>query len=223
MSRFQENPAALFAVIIGIDRYNDIDVPDLSGAVADADAISEFLLHIDVPRDRIVNLRDGEATRKAILQALRDIASNEMIGTQDPILIYFAGFGSETHPPSTWTTTPSNQMIQMILPCDFISKGSQHDMGQGSGSRNPNDQTLAHRGFPLPFDYIPGDVLMPESEWSKDESLASHVLLAACRRGQYAMESHGRGVFTEALIILLQREGIQLTYKDIIAQLPDLP
>ncbi|KAG6808940.1 hypothetical protein H0H92_002293 [Tricholoma furcatifolium] len=254
MFQFQENPAALFAVIIGIDRYDDIDVPDLSGAVADADAINEFLLRIHVSQNRIVNLRDEEATRKAILQALRDIATNDVIGAQDPILIYFAGLGSETHAPSTWTTSASKKTIQMILPCDFISKGSQHDAGQGifdmdliqifynisrkksdnitvvfdcchsgSGSRNPNDQTLLHRCFAVPFGYaIPGDVCMPEVEY-RDEGFASHILLAACKHGQHAMESHGRGVFTEALIILLQREGIKLTYKDIIAHLPDLP
>ncbi|KAG6809066.1 hypothetical protein H0H92_001742 [Tricholoma furcatifolium] len=255
------NSRTLFAVIIGINRYNDINVPDLKGAVADADAISEFLLHIHVPQDRIVNLRDEEATRKAILQAISDIAANDLIGTQDPIFIYFAGRGSETHPPRNWTTSTPNQMIQMILPSDFISNGSKHDVGQGifdidlnqifsniakkktdnitvvldccysgTSSRNPNDQTLVHRGFQLPFDYIiPRYVWMPESEFLEShmlfrgESLDSHMLLAACKQGQDAMESHGRGVFTEALIILLQREGIKLTYRDIIARLPDLP
>ncbi|KAG6809065.1 hypothetical protein H0H92_001741 [Tricholoma furcatifolium] len=254
-----------WSMVIGINKYNDVDVPDLKGAVADADAISEFLLRIHVPQDRIVNLRDEEATRKAILQAISDIAANDLIGTQDPILIYFSGHGSETRPPRNWATSTSNQMIQMILPCDFSSKGSQHQDGQGifdmnlnqifekiskkksdnitvvldcchsgSGTRNPYGQTLARRGVQLPASYtIPEHVWMsefPESSGqrarcrpSKDTGLSTHVLLAACKQGQCAVENNGRGAFTVALISILQQKGIELTYKDIIACLPALP
>ncbi|KAG6808941.1 hypothetical protein H0H92_002294 [Tricholoma furcatifolium] len=257
--------SSLYAVVIGINKYKDIGVPDLLGAVADADAISQFLLRIHVPQNRIVNFRDEEATRKAILQALRDIATNDAIGAQDPILIYFSGHGSETHPPNTWTTSTSNRMIQMILPCDFIKEGSQHKDGQGifdmnlnqifakiskqksdnitvvldcchsgSGTRNTVGQTIARRGVQLPASYtIPVHVWMsefPESSGqraiympSRDDGHSSHVLLAACKQGQSAMEIDGRGAFTVALISLLQQKGIELTYKDIIARLPDLP
>ncbi|KAG6824172.1 hypothetical protein H0H92_007787 [Tricholoma furcatifolium] len=128
---YQYRRSSLYAVVIGINQYKDSNVRDLLGAVADADAISDFLRDIGVPPNRIVNLRDEEATRKKILQALRDIAVKVVIGEQDPILIYFAGHGSETHAPGTWTTSTSNQMIQMIVPHDFISNGSQNEDGQG--------------------------------------------------------------------------------------------
>lgn len=54
--------------------------------------------------------------------------------------------------------------------------------------------------------------------------LGSHVLLAACMRGQYAVETQGHGAFTTALLSLLKRERYdQLTYQDVIMRLPELP
>lgn len=48
----------------------------------------------------------------------------------------------------------------------------------------------------------------------------SHVLLAACKQGQTADD----GAFTPALLSLLEKESLdQLTYRDIIMNLPDLP
>jgi hypothetical protein len=43
-------------------------------------------------------------------------------------------------------------------------------------------------------------------------------------RGETASERKGHGVFTSALLKLLEEDGIdQLTYKDVIRLLPDLP
>ena len=54
--------------------------------------------------------------------------------------------------------------------------------------------------------------------------LISHVLLAACMRGQCAVEMQGHGAFTAALLSLLRRECYdRLTYQDVIMQLPELP
>ncbi len=54
--------------------------------------------------------------------------------------------------------------------------------------------------------------------------LLLHVLLSACKHGQEAGERGGRGVFTSALLSLLQQSDLdKFTYKDIITNLPDLP
>ena len=54
--------------------------------------------------------------------------------------------------------------------------------------------------------------------------LISHVLLAACMRGQFAVEMQGRGAFTTALLTLLGRERYdRLTYQDVIMRLSELP
>ena len=82
----------------------------LEGAVADADSIDKYLREdLNVPSDRICNLRDQQATRKGIIEALRDIAKNDLIQRGDPILIYYAGHG---------TSTRSGGM-QMLVPQDY--------------------------------------------------------------------------------------------------------
>ncbi|KAG6843370.1 hypothetical protein H0H87_005332, partial [Tephrocybe sp. NHM501043] len=121
---------SLFALIIGINKYADPSVPDLLGAVNDAIAVKHFLAsNASLAKNRIIILRDEEATQDGIMSALRSLAYNSAIGTQDPILIYYAGYGSEVASPIT--TNISDGTIQMLLPYDFESKGSKGAQGQG--------------------------------------------------------------------------------------------
>ncbi|KJA22421.1 hypothetical protein HYPSUDRAFT_122385, partial [Hypholoma sublateritium FD-334 SS-4] len=124
---------SVFAVVIGINEYKDYDIPNLNGAVADADAVHQFLVsRVGVAMNRIVNLRDQEATKDAIVQAVRYLAENPSITAEDHILIYFAGHGSQARSPiSNWDTSSKNGTIQMLLPHDFVLKGSKDNRGQG--------------------------------------------------------------------------------------------
>ncbi|KAG6875959.1 hypothetical protein C0993_006569, partial [Termitomyces sp. T159_Od127] len=124
---------SFFALIIGINKYMDPDIPDLRCAVNDADAVEHFLTsEIGIPKDRVMNLRDEGATRAAILTAMRDLAHHEAISAQDPILIYYAGHGSEANAPiSVGDINDANDMIQILLPHDFELKGSQNVQRQG--------------------------------------------------------------------------------------------
>ncbi|KAG6906654.1 hypothetical protein DXG01_012740 [Tephrocybe rancida] len=241
------------------------DVPDLDGAVNDADAVEDFLTsEVGISKDRIVNLRNEEATRANILNALQSLAHHSTINAKDPILIYFSGHGAEAPPPfPTLETSSPNGKIQMLIPHDFDLQRSEGDHGHwqgifditlsrmlgdialnksdnitvifdcchsGSGTRrNSSDDSLAVRGIELPSSYsIPADVFEPEtrgrSVHQSKASSSSHVLLAACKQGQLAMERQGRGVFTSALLKLLKLQGVdKLTYADVITQMPDLP
>ncbi|KAG6908030.1 hypothetical protein DXG01_006449 [Tephrocybe rancida] len=254
---------SLFALIIGIGKYRHSEVPDLDGAVNDADEVEKFLISVvSVSKDRIVNLRNEEATRADILNALRSLAHHAAINAKDPILIYFSGHGAEAPPPfSRLETSSPNGKIQMLVPHDFDPQRSEGGDGQGifditlsrmlgdialnksdnitvifdcchsgSGTRkNSSDDSLAVRGIELPSSYsIPDDVFESETRGlSVHESTASsssHVLLAACKQGQLAMERQGRGVFTSALLTLLEMQGVdRLTYAEVITHLPDLP
>ena len=121
----------LFALIIGINEYSD-EKFNLRGAVRDADEFKNFLVSsLNVPEDRIVNLRDKEATRERIMTTMRDLAHNCDIRSQDPILIYYAGHGSQAKPPPDWSI--STDWVQMLIPHDFKSKGSTDVRGQGQG------------------------------------------------------------------------------------------
>ncbi|KAG6906650.1 hypothetical protein DXG01_012736 [Tephrocybe rancida] len=126
------HPPTLFALIIGISRYKHPEVPDLPGAVKDVNAVVTFLSSdLDVSEDRIVILRDKQATRKAVLEALRRLAQDDTINTQDPILVYYAGHGGEAPPPKDWVASSPNGMIQMLVPYDFSFEGSKDHKGQG--------------------------------------------------------------------------------------------
>ncbi|KAK0218653.1 caspase domain-containing protein [Armillaria fumosa] len=258
-------PPSLFALVIGIDKYLSNEISNLSGAVADIDAVNKFLQEtLRVPKDQIKNLRNEEATRLTIEAAIKDLGNNPAIKKDDPILIFYAGHGAETNAPSGWAST--NGKMQMLVPHDFLPGGSSDSkQGQGvldvrfshlladlaakksdnitvildcchsgSGTRaDDDDPTYAVRGIDLPAYYtIPDDLLHDIesdarasiiSNGFKTTGLLSHVLLAACRHGQEAGERHGRGIFTSALLDLLQEKGVdELTYKDVITSLPDM-
>ena len=117
----------LFSLVIGIDAY-DSDAPKLSPlkrAVADSDKIKDWLLNrLGVPESNIRTLQNGAATRSAIIQALKDLSTNVKIKRDDPILIYYAGHGSEAPAPKEWNW--DTDMIQMILPCDYGRKSESN-------------------------------------------------------------------------------------------------
>ena len=90
----------------------------LKGAVADADSIDNYLRKdLNVLSHQICNLRDRQATRKGIIEALEGIANNDLIWRGDPILIYYAGHGGSTEAPMDWKT--GSKKIQMLIPQDY--------------------------------------------------------------------------------------------------------
>jgi hypothetical protein len=126
---FCSPPPSLFALIIGIDEYLDSDIKNLSGAVADADSIRDFLVQdLGVPQEQIKNLRNAEATRLAIETEIRNLSSNPAIEENAPILIFYAGHGTEM---SAGDLPARDGMIQMLLPHDFSCNGSEDEQGQG--------------------------------------------------------------------------------------------
>ncbi|KAI0313035.1 hypothetical protein OF83DRAFT_1176058 [Amylostereum chailletii] len=123
-------PSAIFALVIGIDRYKHDSIGNLQGSVADADDVVNFLTDIlRVPHERIQNLRNEEATREQIIGHIRGLATNRKIKDGDPILIYYAGHGGEAKPPAGWTS--GGGKIQMILPHDFIPHTNTDESSQG--------------------------------------------------------------------------------------------
>ena len=115
--------------MIGISNYSNSskygkEFTNLHGAVADADAIHNYLLGNGVPSDNIWNFRSPDegsippteqATWVNIMKALSDLKTCN-IKKNEPILIYFAGHGGQTTAPEGW---PSEEgKIQYLLPQD---------------------------------------------------------------------------------------------------------
>jgi len=83
--------AAFYALIIGINDYKDEGVSDLQGAVADAEDIAGAVQRLDT--QRIIMLRDGEATRARITEAWEALLQQADRG--DTLVLTYAGHGSQ--------------------------------------------------------------------------------------------------------------------------------
>jgi WD40 repeat protein/uncharacterized caspase-like protein len=83
------------ALIVGIDAYENPGWPDLSYAVADAQAVRDALVQdYDFAEEDVLLLLDGAATRDAISSALEDWAGNpDRVGKDDLFVFFFAGHG----------------------------------------------------------------------------------------------------------------------------------
>ena len=111
----------LFALIIGINQYESPDIPNLIGAVPDADAMRDYLQkHMGVPSSQIRNLRDSEATRTAIIDEIEAFSLKEEINEGDPILIYFAGHGGSADTPKGWEVGSTGR-VEFLVPYDYPS------------------------------------------------------------------------------------------------------
>ncbi|KIM23671.1 hypothetical protein M408DRAFT_77145, partial [Serendipita vermifera MAFF 305830] len=118
----------LFALLIGIDEYAESETKgfkNLNGAVADAQAVKNYLEHsLAVPDSQIKTLYNSQATRKEIIQAIKDLGSKENgIDDGNPILIYFAGHGGEQKKPEKWKINGS--VVQILVPHDYGKSGNQ--------------------------------------------------------------------------------------------------
>ncbi|KIM78109.1 hypothetical protein PILCRDRAFT_603746 [Piloderma croceum F 1598] len=114
----------LFALIIGINNY--ASVRKLSGAAPDAQAIKEYLENdLKVPSGQIRILLDKEATRSAIIQGFYELQNDPDIKMDDPILIFYAGHGSELDAPLEWETGAAGSKIQTLVPQDYDKTDGQ--------------------------------------------------------------------------------------------------
>ena len=80
------------ALIIGINSYQHVS--PLIHACNDAKAVAQMLVDQFIfPKKNIELLLDANATRDSILRAYLSFANSEVIGTDDRILVFFAGHG----------------------------------------------------------------------------------------------------------------------------------
>ena len=106
-------------MVIGIDRYKSKDIRPLRGAVADARAFAAYLENqLSVPQDHIIILENKSATRAAILEKFGSLANDPRIRPGDPIVIFYAGHGSEAAAPPGWEAGGRNANIQVTMPYD---------------------------------------------------------------------------------------------------------
>ncbi|RXW25377.1 hypothetical protein EST38_g464 [Candolleomyces aberdarensis] len=81
----------MHAVIVGIDEYKSRIFLDLTECVPDAKRVASYLEDtLLVPRDQIVTLYNGQATKKRIIEELEALSRKAFVAQGPPIIIYFA-------------------------------------------------------------------------------------------------------------------------------------
>ena len=73
---------------------------------------------LGIPAHHIVNLRDQEATRDAILRELRALQIRVTPRKGDTIIVYYAGYGASSEAPNEWRS--ENQRASFIVPHDGL-------------------------------------------------------------------------------------------------------
>ncbi|GAB1520211.1 hypothetical protein RhiTH_003284 [Rhizoctonia solani] len=118
-----DNNNSFYALVIGINDYPNLD--RLSGAIADADRVVKFLsTNLQVPLDHIINLRNEEASRAAIIQGFFKLRDDPRIVKGDPIFIYYAGHGGSRREKRN--SGAANE-VQVIFPYDYGGQELESD------------------------------------------------------------------------------------------------
>jgi hypothetical protein len=143
--RFNHLPK-IFALIIGISVYASPEVPNLKAAAQDADKFEKFLLNdLQVPSSHIINLRDNDATRFAIIDAFTTLLDDVRIVKADDhaIVIYFAGHGASLEKPKEWHDWVSNTgRVELLSPTD-INTVQVTDFGKKQVVQGIPDRTIS--------------------------------------------------------------------------------
>lgn len=90
--------AARSALIIGISAYADSEVPVLAGVPHDIDSARAVARAMGISDERTTVLRDGQAHKAAILDALERLAAGAGAGGR--VFVYFSGHGTRWFEPA---------------------------------------------------------------------------------------------------------------------------
>jgi hypothetical protein len=108
--------ARQWALLIGIGQYQDASIAPLSGPPHDVAALREVLLaRWGFPAAQVRTMQASQATRSAILQALRELLANSAPG--DDILIYYSGHGTSLHDSASHLPMPHD--TGALVPWDY--------------------------------------------------------------------------------------------------------
>lgn len=186
------------ALFVGVDRYADASIPDLSGAKRDALALAT-LFEDTVHGMAVRALIDAEATHAAVEAALSDLLGGA--GSDDTVVVFFAGHGSRDHHLILHDTERAN-LAGTALPMANVADLFRRCRARatlclldccfsGAAPARVLEDTPASRDIASPFEALAGK---------------GRVLVAAADHTQPAWE-HPRtrhGLFTQALLDALQ-------------------
>jgi len=108
----------MFGLIIGIDKYQSRDIPNLQGCKRDAQSMVDLLTHkFRVPSSHFLCLANERATRNAILAGFqKHLIENNNIERGDAVVVFYAGHGSRVAAPKGWVA--DDNKVETICPHD---------------------------------------------------------------------------------------------------------
>jgi Caspase domain/Domain of unknown function (DUF4384) len=86
------------ALIVGVSRYASTDVEPLAGVPFDIDSAQAIARGLGIPASRTTVLRDAQASKQGVLEALDRLAAEAAPGGRT--FIYFSGHGTRWHDPA---------------------------------------------------------------------------------------------------------------------------
>jgi len=124
-----EQPARKkFAVIIGIT-YDNNELGEVSYASQDAFSMYELLTgKFGFPRENVILLRNGEANRRNILDALGKLVDSPDIDEESDVVVFYSGHGLRTA-PDAGLNLPGAPEAYALVPFDFMN--FDYKKGQG--------------------------------------------------------------------------------------------
>ncbi|GGN18195.1 hypothetical protein FHR83_004118 [Actinoplanes campanulatus] len=234
----------LYAFLVGINEYRA--VTDLSGCVRDVETAEAHLRSTLAPGVRMESLilRDGQATRDAVIAAFRSHLGRA--GRDDVALFWFSGHGSDAEAPDWVAGLESAGRVQTLVCADSRCDGvpdlwdkelallideltarhitvvldSCHSAGASrivlKHTPEARIRTPPHSAQTRsPESFLPGTI-----ERAADVPPMRHVEMAACEAHETAQElildGEWRGVFTWALLGARKLLGNTATYYELL-------
>ncbi len=232
-----------WAVVIGINRYQDTRIPPLNYAEADARAIVERLRTLGFPAGQIVLLLGPEATRDTVLRTLEGL--KRQTGREDRLVIFASGHGvtARVEDKESGFFLPYDAIIDRFPPRGELYVSRRSDKALGIDTLLTTVSRLQPKHVLLAIDAClsglskPRAVLPVQGPQVKARRLATwrrepvvHVLTAG-KAGEYGAEhrEYGHGTFTYYLLQALagnadtaggNADGL-LTFTELLAYVKD--
>lgn len=100
-----------WAIVVGVDRYSDSQIPQLQNAINDAKLLSSLLKEIGF--NHVIELYDEKATKSSIMSLLSDDDELPMkVKKNDRLILFFSGHGT------TISSKKDGSSIGYIVPYD---------------------------------------------------------------------------------------------------------
>jgi hypothetical protein len=239
----ETNGHRLLALVVGVGAYKNPSIHQLKGPPNDAGNFAQLLVdRFGYPRENVCLLLNERATTAAFRSSF-ETALVERARAGDVAVVYFAGHGSQVRdengdePSGMYSTLmfhdsraagvtdladhELNVMLQGLYAKTKNVVVILDSCNSGSATRGPDAGTFVARYQPPPGVRVPPSGLIPGNRkpWIP-ATLQEMVVFTAAADGTSALETGGRGIFTDALIeILNPTRKVSLSYAQAARQI----